>query len=77
MGIVADRVEVDNRGRRRPALLESAMSTPEATGLLSDVFSDFDVTYQRSSPAQVREDRGEATYTLTSTLITWLATRPE
>ena len=76
IGIVADRVEVDDRGRRRPALLESAMSTAEATGLLSDVFSDFDVTYQRSSPAQVREERGEDTYTLTSTLITWLATRP-
>ena len=77
IGIVADRVEVDDRGRRRPALLESAMSTAEATGLLSGVFSDFDVTYQRFSPAQVREERGEDTYTLTSTLITWLATRHE
>lgn len=77
VGIVADRVEIDDHGRRRPALLESAMSTPEATGLLSDVFSDFDVTCQRFSPAQVREERGEDTYTLTSTLITWLAARPE
>ena len=75
IGIVADRVEVDDRGRWRPAMLESAMSTPEATGLLSDVFSGFDVTYQRFSPAQVREERGEHAYTLTSTLITWLATR--
>lgn len=76
IGIFADRVEVDDRGRRRPALLESAMSTPEAIRLLSDVFSGFDVTYQRLSPAQVREERGEDAYTLTSTLITWLATRP-
>jgi hypothetical protein len=76
VGIAADRVEVDDHGRRRPALLESAMSTAEATGLLSDVFSDFDVTCQRFSPAQVREERGEDTYTLTSTLVTWLATRP-
>ena len=77
IGIAADRAEVDDRGRQRPALLESAISTPEATGLLSSAFSDFDVTYQRLSPAQVREERGEDTYTLTSTLITWLATRPD
>ncbi len=75
IGVVADRGEVDDRGRRRPALLESAMSTTEATGLLAGVFSDFDVAYQRLSPAQVREVRGEDTYSLTSTLITWLATR--
>ncbi len=76
IGIVADRVEVGDHGRRRPALLESAMSAAEATGLLSGVFSDFDVTYQRLRPAQVREERREDTYTLTSTLVTWLATRP-
>ena len=77
IGIVADRVEVDDHGRRRPALLESAMSTADATGLLTSAFSNFDVTYQRLGPAQVREKRGEDTYTLTSTLVTWLATRPE
>jgi trans-aconitate methyltransferase len=77
IGIAADRVEVDDQGHRRPALLESAMSATEATALLSDAFSDFDVTYQRFSPAQVREERGEETYTLTSTLVSWLATRPE
>lgn len=76
IGIAADRVEVDDHGRRRPALLESAMSTAEANGLLCDVFGDFDVTDHRLSPAQVREERGEDTYTLTSTLITWLAMRP-
>lgn len=76
IGVVADRVEVDDDGRRRPALLESAMSTAGATRLLSGVFSDFDVAYQRSGPAQVRERRGEGAYTLTSTLITWLAARP-
>jgi trans-aconitate methyltransferase len=76
IGIVADRHEVDDHGRQRPALLESAMSTPEATMLLSGVFSDFEVTYQRFSPARVREERGDDTYTLTSTLIAWLATRP-
>jgi trans-aconitate methyltransferase len=77
IGIVADRVEVDDQGRRRPALLESAMSAAQATGLLADEFCDFDVTCQQRGPAQVREDRGEDTYTLTSTLVTWLATRPK
>jgi tellurite methyltransferase len=76
IGIVADRAEVDDRGRRRPALLESEMSAAEAAGLLADAFSGFDVAYQRSRPAQVREQRGGETYTLTSTLVTWLATRP-
>ena len=76
IGIVADRAEVDDHGRRRPALLESAMSTAEAIGLFTGVFSDFDVAYQRLGPAQVHEERGEDAYTLTSTLITWLATRP-
>ena len=52
IGIVADRVEVDDHGRRRPALLESAMSTGEATELLSGVFCDFDVAYQRSGPCR-------------------------
>jgi len=77
IGVVADRVEVDDHGRRQPALLESAMSAAEATGLLTGAFSDFDVTYQRLGPSQVREQRGERSYTLTSTLVTWLATRPE
>jgi len=53
------------------------MSAAVATGLLAGAFSDFHVTYQQLGPAQVREDRGEDTYTLTSALITWLATRPE
>ncbi len=57
--------------------IDTALSAAEATGLLSDAFSDFDVTYQRFSPAHVREERGEDAYTLTSTLITWLATRHE
>ena len=77
IGIAADRVEVDEQGRRRPALLESAMSAAEATALLAGAFTGFDVTYQRLGPTQVRENRGEDTYTLTSTLVTWLATRPE
>lgn len=77
IGIVADRVEVDEQGRRHPALLESAMSAAAATALLTSAFTGFDVTYQRLGPAQVRENRGEDTYTLTSTLVTWLATQPE
>ena len=76
IGIVADRAEVDDHGRQRQALIESAMSALEAAGLISAAFSDFEVTYQRLSPAQVREERDGDTYTLTSTLVTWLAVRP-
>ncbi len=39
IGIVADRVEVDDHGNQRPALLESAMSTADATELLTRAFS--------------------------------------
>jgi hypothetical protein len=52
------------------------MSAPEAARLISAAFSDFEVTYQRFSPAQAREERDGGTYTLTSTLVTWLAVRP-
>jgi tellurite methyltransferase len=76
IGIVADRSEIDSEGNHRPALLESAISTAAATELLSSAFEAFDVVYQRARPADVREDREGESYTLTSTLLTWLATRP-
>jgi tellurite methyltransferase len=76
IGIVADRLEIDSSGKRRPALLESAISAAAATELLSSAFGAFDVVYRDAHPADVREDRGDERYTLTSTLLTWVATRP-
>jgi hypothetical protein len=76
VGIVADRFEIDRRGERRPALLESAISSADATEVLSGVLRDFELVYQRARPASVREDRGGESYTLASTLVTWLGTRP-
>jgi len=76
VGIAADRVEIDSKGNRRPALLESAISTATAIELLSSSFGAFDVVYQEARPASVQEDREGESYTLTSTLLTWLATRP-
>jgi trans-aconitate methyltransferase len=76
IGIVADRIEIDSEGNHRPALLESAISTAAATELLTSAFEAFDVVYQKARPAGVREDREGESYTLTSTLLTWLATRP-
>jgi len=73
IGIVADRVEIDCEGRRRPALLESAISAANAVELLSDTFHEFTVTYQDLRRAEVREQRGDDTYTLASTLVAWLA----
>jgi hypothetical protein len=52
------------------------MSAAAATGLLTSAFSGFEVACQRAGPAQARENRGGESYTLTSTLVTWLATRP-
>lgn len=76
IGIVADRIEIDSNGNRRPALLESEISTAAATELLSSSFGAFDVVYKKARPADVREERQGESYTLTSTLLTWLATRP-
>jgi trans-aconitate methyltransferase len=72
IGIVADRFEIDANGNQRPALIESPLSSTQATGLLSAAFQDFEVIYQKTCPASVREDRDGETYTLASTLITWL-----
>jgi hypothetical protein len=76
IGIVADRIEIDSKGNRRPALIESAISPAAATELLSSAFGAFDVIYQKARPADVREARRGESYTLASTLLTWLATRP-
>lgn len=76
IGIVADRIEIDSKGNPRPALIESAISAATATQLLSSAFGAFDVIYQKARPAGVREDRQGESYTLASTLLTWLATRP-
>jgi hypothetical protein len=75
VGIVADRFEIGPGGKRRPALLESAISSTEAVDVLSGAFGDFEVVYQDKRPASVREDREGEGYTLASTLVTWLGTR--
>jgi len=72
IGIAADRFEIDTSGIRRPALLESAIASTEAAELLSDQFRDFEVVHRKASPARVREHREGETYTLASTLVTWL-----
>lgn len=76
IGVVADRFEIDARGNRRLALIESAISSAEADELLTSVFTDFEVDYRKALPADVRENRDGETYMLTSTLLTWLGTRP-
>ncbi|HWT34433.1 MAG TPA: class I SAM-dependent methyltransferase [Microbacterium sp.] len=77
LGFVVDRFEIDAHGDRRPALLESAMTSAETLGLLSALFPDFTVAGRRSEPSEVREQRGGEVYTLASTLLTWLARKPD
>lgn len=74
LGIMADRAEVDREGRARPALLESAISSTEALELIGEAFAGFRVLHQQVRPTQVREQRGDDSYLLTSTLVTWIAT---
>lgn len=75
IGIVADRYEIDHDGSHRPALLESSITADQAHAVLTDAFIDFSVVYERVNPTEVHEQRGSETYTLVSTLITWLGTK--
>ncbi len=77
IGVVADRYETDDHGRRRPALLESAITADQAIEVLQSAFDGFEVAEQVSRPARVREERGEEGYTLASTLVTFLAKRAQ
>lgn len=77
LGIVADRFEVHRDGCRRPALLESGLSVATTCRLLAEVFDDFVVDRLVTGPAAVDEHRDGVPYTLSSTLVTWLARRPE
>jgi len=76
MGIVADRFEVRGDGTPRSALLESGLSASTAQTMLTGVFGDFVVDYVRCSPTAVEEERDGESYTLTATLVTFLAHRP-
>lgn len=75
LGIVADRYEIDERGLARPALLESGVTTAEVNELLVEAFGDLQVHRRTDSPAQIPEERDGETYTLASTLITWIGRR--
>ena len=59
--------EIDSEGNRRPALLESAISSAAAAELLSSTFGTFDVVYQKARPDGVQEERDGASYTLKTT----------
>lgn len=76
LGIVADRFEVRGDGTPRPALLESGLSAAAARTMLTGVFGDFVVDFVRCSPTAVEEERDGEEYTLTATLLTFLARRP-
>lgn len=76
IGVVADRVEVDRSGTGRPALLESQITTADARALLATTFDGFTLLDDSSRPTEVREQRGADAYTLSSTLTTWIATKP-
>ncbi|GAA4155222.1 class I SAM-dependent methyltransferase [Gryllotalpicola daejeonensis] len=76
IGIIGDRREVTTDGEERPALLESGITSDQASALLSGAFTDFTVMQQWSAPATVKERRDGQEYVLTSTLVTFLAQRP-
>lgn len=76
LGFVTDRVEVLRDGTSRPALVESAMSAADAASMLLDSFRGFDIASLESGRTEVPEQRGDEHYTLVSTLVTFLATRP-
>lgn len=76
IAIVADRFEVTEDGRRRPALLESEISSRDADRLLREVFGGYDVIKTERKPTEVAETRDGERYALRSTLVSWLAVKP-
>ena len=75
LGIVADRFEIDAEGGRRPALLESDLSTEDVDALLAGAFPDLETVSRNIRPARVEEERDGETYTLASNLVTWIGRR--
>ncbi|GLJ62967.1 hypothetical protein GCM10017576_30980 [Microbacterium barkeri] len=76
IAIVADRFEVTEDGRRRPALLESEISSRDADRLLREVFGGYDVIKTERKPTEVAETRDGERYALRSTLVSRLAVKP-
>lgn len=76
VGIIADRTEITDDGTRRPGRVESGITALQAADLLADSFGDHDLSLARLEPSRVRETRGDESYTLDSTLVTWLSTSP-
>ncbi|WP_298866257.1 trans-aconitate 2-methyltransferase [uncultured Microbacterium sp.] len=72
LGIIVDRVEIADEGRRRPALLESDLTTVDVDALLRASFTDLETVSRRDRPARIEEERDGETYTLASTLISWI-----
>jgi len=76
IGVVADRAERTDDGARRPALLESQVTSTTAQRALSEAFAGFDVQESSLTPTRVREARGNESYWLESTLVRFIATKP-
>lgn len=76
VAIIADRMEITDDGSRRPGRVESGITAVQAAELLSEVFGDHDLSVSRVEPSEVPETRGEESYVLASTMVTWLSTAP-
>lgn len=75
-GFVCDRYEIDDAGHRRPALLESRLSSEQATTMVEHAFSAFDTIARSKRAATVSESRNGETYDLASTLVSYTLRRP-
>lgn len=75
-GFVCDRYEIDHAGHRRPALLESRLSSGQAMTMVEHAFSAFDTVTRSKRPATVSESRNGEGYDLASTLVSYTLRRP-
>lgn len=76
LGFVVDRDEVLPDGSVRPALLESGFTSMQVEAELANSLDGFDVIEHSTRHAEVVEERAGETYTLCSTLVTWLGIAP-
>lgn len=72
LGVIVDRVEIDDDGDPRAALVESALTTDDVDALLAEGLGDLTVVHRSVSRADIPEERDGEEYTLASTLVTWI-----
>ncbi|MGF3057359.1 class I SAM-dependent methyltransferase [Microbacterium sp. YY-01] len=72
LGVIVDRYEIDSAGKPRPALIESGLSSRDVNEILTDTLHELRPVTTNAGRAEIDEERDGESYTLASTLITYI-----